>query len=95
MCYLSVIASLYLFISLSLYLFTSLPLYLSQATFAPSLRIIRLRAEFTIDANGKLWHTHCSSVVGQDMAAPTPDPVQQAAMSVQLAAEAEGKLRKL
>ena len=29
------------------------------------------------------------------MAAPTPDPVQQAAMSVQLAAEAEGKLRKL
>ena len=88
---------MHLFTSLSLYLFISLPLYLylSQATFAPSLRIIRLRAEFTIDANGKLWHTHCSSVVGQDMAAPTPDPVQQAAMSVQLAAEAEGKLRKL
>ena len=29
------------------------------------------------------------------MAAPAPDPVQQAAASVQLAAEAEGSLRKL
>ena len=68
---------------------------LSDRTFAPSIRVIKLRAEFTIDLNGKLWHTHCSNVVGQEMAAPTPDPVQQAAMSVQLAAEAEGKLRKL
>jgi hypothetical protein len=62
---------------------------------APSLRVIKLQAEYTIDVNGKLWYTHCSSVVGQEMAPPAPDPVQQAAMSVQLAAEAEGKLRKL
>lgn len=63
--------------------------------FAPSLRVIKLRAEYTVDLNGKLWHTHCSSVVGQEMAAPAPDPVQQAAASVQMAAEAEGALRKL
>ena len=27
---------------------------------APSLRVIKLQAEYTIDANGKLWYTHCS-----------------------------------
>lgn len=62
---------------------------------APSLRVIKLQAEYTIDANGKLWYSHSSSVVGQEMAPPAPDPVQQAALSVQMAAEAEGKLRQL